>query len=564
MDPQYSPQSRTERVIATLRVVLGAGSLFAVWLDPTQPAKYESTTYGLMTVYVVYSFLLAVLLWSSHLPLPRLRFVTHGVDLVVFSVFIYLTEGPPVSPFFVYFVFSLVCAALRWGWKGTLLTSSLSLGIFIAMGLYESQVLSDEKLNRFVIRSVYLAVISILLAYLGAYEHQLRGEITKLAGWPRGVPRDAPAVVRQAMEHAAHVLNAPRVVMVWEEPEEPWRHLATWSEGKFEMTREPSVTVAPLVAPALAAASFLCPDLTAPSPTVVHSEGNEVGRWYGQPLDTALQARFVMTTVLSLRLEGEGWDGRLFVLDKPGMTSDDLVLGRVIAQQVLAQIEHVYLLQSFQQTAAMQERVRLARDLHDGLLQSLTGSALQLQAVRRLLDGAPAAALDRLSEVQQLIVTQQRNLRTFIHELRPVALVPSPPGTTALDRLRELGERVQRQWAIAVNVHAEAGVEIPDALIADVSHIVHEALVNAARHGKASSARVEVETREGSLHLRVEDNGCGFPFSGRYALPELLERDLGPSSLKERVASLHGTLVLESGESGARLDIGLPLQASEI
>lgn len=564
MDPQYSPQSRTERLIATLRVVLAAASLFAVWLDPTQPAKYESTTYGLMAVYVVYSFVLAVLVWSSHLPLPRLRFITHGVDLVIFTVFIYLTDGPPASPFFVYFVFSLVCAALRWQWRGTLLTAGLSLAAFIAMGFYESQVLADEKLNRFIIRGVYLAVISILLAYLGAYEQQLRGEVARLAGWPRGIPRDARAVVRQAMEHAAHVLNAPRAVLVWEESEEPWRHLATWSEGSFEMTREPSVPVAPLVAAPLADASFLCPDVTLASPTVVHVEASGAGRWYGQPLDAALQARFGMSSVLSLRLEGEGWDGRLFILDKPGMTSDDLILGRVVAQQVVAQVEHVYLLQSLQQTAAMQERVRLARDLHDGLLQSLTGSALQLQTVRRLLDGASPAALDRLAEVQQLIVAQQRNLRTFIRELRPVALVPSIPGSTAATRLRELGERVERQWGIAVEVRVDPDADIPATLVADASHIVHEALVNAARHGRASLARVDVDTRNGMVHIRIEDDGRGFPFSGRYELSELLERDLGPASLKERVASLHGTLVLDSDRSGARLDIALPLEAASV
>ena len=65
------------------------------------------------------------------------------------------------------------------------------------------------------------------------------------------------------------------------------------------------------------------------------------------------------------------------------MDSDDLVLGAIVARQTASQMDQFYLLKQLQQTAAMEERVRLARDLHDGLLQSLTAAALQLQTVHQ-------------------------------------------------------------------------------------------------------------------------------------------------------------------------------------
>src|SRR5207247_10314028 len=102
---------------------------------------------------------------------------------------------------------------------------------------------------------------------------------------------------------------------------------------------------------------------------------------------------------------------------KPGMTSNDLVLGEIIARQMAARMDHFYLVQRLHQAASLEERLRLARDLHDGLLQSLTAAALQLEAVRGLLAEKPEMARDCLLEVQRLIAAEQRDLRAIVREL---------------------------------------------------------------------------------------------------------------------------------------------------
>jgi signal transduction histidine kinase len=541
--PPHPAQGRTERLIATGRVVLASSSLLAIWLDPAQPERHAAVTYGLMAVYVAYSLGLAGLVWSARVPRILNPLASHGLDLIAFSLFIFLTEGPPTSPFFVYFIFSILCATLRWGWRGTLWTSLFSLAVFLGMGVFGGRVLDDERLNRFIIRSVYLSVVATMLGYLGAYEQQLRREVAKLAGWPRRSPREARDVLAEALEYAADVMTAPRVLMVWEESEEPWVHRVCWSSD-LAWEREAPGAIEPVVARAVADRPFVCLDAAAPE----------------APLHPRIQKEYAVRGVLGVPLKGDALHGWLFFLDRRRMTADDLVVGALVAQQVTARLEHFYLLQRLQQSAVMEERVRLARDLHDGLLQSLAGTALQLHTLQRTLGEQPREALARLQDLQTLIVSEQRHLRSFIRELRPAALLPSVGEQTLAASLRNLAHRIERHWGLRVDlVVTELDRGEAELLGYDIAHIVHEALVNAARHGGGSSARVEVGVREHQVTIVVADNGRGFGFQGRFDLPALNRLNVGPVTLKERVASLGGTLTIDSGSAGARLEIAVPV-----
>ncbi|MBI4737242.1 MAG: ATP-binding protein, partial [candidate division NC10 bacterium] len=332
------------------------------------------------------------------------------------------------------------------------------------------------------------------------------------------------------------------------------------SQGDFQWTREPPASFEPLVAEPLAGADFLCPDARAPVPLSFRTSPDGLQHWRGAPLHPLFQARFAIGPVLSFRLQGQAVRGRLFCLDRPGMSSDDLVLGEIVARQVAARMDHFYLLQRLRQSAVMEERIRLARELHDGVLQSLTGAALQLQTIRRLFEWDPRAAQDRLLEIQRLIADEQRDLRFFIQELKPAPLGPPEADSSLAARLDELSERIERHWGLRVEVKLERPeARIPEALVREIYRIVHEALVNAARHAHASAAQVELGLQGNQVRISVADNGRGFRFHGTYDHATLTEMKLGPVMLKERIASLRGSLAIASSESGARLDILLPL-----
>ena len=130
--------------------------------------------------------------------------------------------------------------------------------------------------------------------------------------------------------------------------------------------------------------------------------------------------------------------------------------------------------------------------------------------------------------------------------------------------LRELCERVARQWGLAVTLDVVgAPPAISGSLASDITYIVHEALANAARHGEATAVGVRVRFGGSEVTVAVSDDGHGFPFRGRYALPTLIEKGVGPSSLKERVADLAGDLYIDSASTGSRVEVRLHLQPTE-
>jgi signal transduction histidine kinase len=204
------------------------------------------------------------------------------------------------------------------------------------------------------------------------------------------------------------------------------------------------------------------------------------------------------------------------------------------------------------------ERVRLARDLHDGVLQTLTGAALRLEAARQLLATEPQAASRLIEEVQELLVFEQRELRDFIGDLETERA--SGPEAAGLDeRLARLAERIARLWDLKVELSFRlGGREIPARLAHDIYRLVQEALVNAARHGRASRATVDLHGDGPSIRVSVADNGHGFPFLGEYDFATLTDAKLGPVSLKRRVTALGGSLDIASSAAGARIEVSLP------
>jgi signal transduction histidine kinase len=561
MEPLYSPQSRAERLIAGGRVILAASSLFAVWLDPTEPAKYARIAYSLLVSYVVYAVVIAVLVWRSDAPSNGQRLITHCFDLAFFAFFIYFTAGP-ASPFTAYFIFSLVCATLRWQWRGTLWTALASLAVFVGVGLYFTVVVADPSFQSYslIVRGVYLAVTAVLLGYLGAHEEQTRRDLARVAAWPQTEPQRIEPLVRTLLEHAAQALDAPRALLAWVEREEPWLYIASWSAGNLTWSRSSPEEFGELVAEPLAGLSFLCPDAANSGSAVLYKPPAGLARWRGAPLASGLRQRFGIRAVLSVPIAAESLEGRLFFAEKSPMTSDDLVLGEIVARVMASRLDHFYLTQRLQESVATEERIRMARDLHDGVLQSLTGIGLRLAAVRGLLDENPEAAKASVETLQELIVREQRDLRFFIKELKPPPLARSAEESSLAGSVAELVRRTELEWGLRAELRMQ-GLEgpIPEPLARDVYHVVREALVNAVRHGEASAVRVQITLGEGeTLSITVADNGRGFPFEGRYSHADLLRANLGPRTLLERIASLQGTIAIESSPAGARLDIAIP------
>ena len=269
-----------------------------------------------------------------------------------------------------------------------------------------------------------------------------------------------------------------------------------------------------------------------------------------------------MRSVQSWPLDGELVRGRIFCLDKSPLPLDDLSMGEFVAQLATSRLDGLYLLGRLQDARGLEERVRVARDLHDSLLQSQAGAALQLLAARRMLERDPAAAKQRLEEVQQHLEHGELEMRAFIRDLRPArAAAPTVDQLTFRERLLDQAQRIERQWNVSVTVAADAAADaLSDKVTGDLFRLVQEGLVNAARHAQASSIRVELSVTGGRVNLTIADDGRGFPFTGVYDLESLARMDRGPVTLRERVTELEGNLTLiTSQETGTELLITVPL-----
>jgi signal transduction histidine kinase len=217
----------------------------------------------------------------------------------------------------------------------------------------------------------------------------------------------------------------------------------------------------------------------------------------------------------------------------------------------------MFLLQRLRDAAVHQERMRFARDLHDGLLQSLAGAALQLRATANLIDAHPDDARTRLREIEQMLAGEQADLRELIRELKPAAAASDRPFALT-ERLEQLAARVRRQWGVEVQLALREVERLTDRLQREVYRLVHEGVTNAARHAGATAVSVAVENAGPHLQLSIGDNGHGFPFQGNYSLEDLLREHAGPATIKERVSALGGQLQITSSHEGARLRIQLP------
>ncbi len=203
------------------------------------------------------------------------------------------------------------------------------------------------------------------------------------------------------------------------------------------------------------------------------------------------------------------------------------------------------------------ERARIASDFHDGPLQSFISLQMRLEILRKLMDRDLNAGMTDLKQLQALAQTQVRDLRTFLHSMRPVDV----DGADLVATARRAAESFQKESGIPVTfLGTQSPVGLPVEMTQEVLQMVREALHNVQKHAGATRVALVMEKTDRGLEISVDDNGHGFGFAGSYSLEELELLRLGPASLKRRARSLNADLVLESRPGrGSGIKFRIPL-----
>ncbi|WEX75595.1 sensor histidine kinase [Sinorhizobium numidicum] len=555
-------RARADKVIAAGRILLAIGSLCIAWLDSTHRPTPPETIYFLLIAYFAYALMAAIFVWQTEISRVRGTLIRHVVDVIVFTVLMFMTQGTS-SPFFMLMPFTLLSATLHWRWRGAFWTSLICVAVLLYLGAFDTTALldPDDGTTANVSRVLFICVAAILLIWLGVHQEAVRAEMLRLVQRTPALPegRDWPAGV--ALDYAVHVMGARRAILVWSDADEPWTYLATWENGVCDVAHMAPDLYSPPVAEGLLSKSLLISDAQR-ARLLVHKGEGRFEQWRGEeaPLCEALVTEFAVTSAVSVPFRVGDLEARLFLLEPPTLALEDVAIAEIIADRIKVLFEQAVLVRKLSDAAAGEERVKIGRDLHDGVLQSLAGTALQLQTLRSLgVDGDEALGR-RLTAIQNMLTDEQRELRAFIRALEPGhkhggVRVPELAG-----QFEALAARLQQQWAVDICFTVgPADLRLPATMAYQLSRMTSEATANAVRHGAATKLDIDLRLSAGRLLLTVADNGIGFGFERRVEHEELQRNALGPRSLQQRAMACGGKLSIERVAEWTRIVVMLPM-----
>jgi len=248
---------------------------------------------------------------------------------------------------------------------------------------------------------------------------------------------------------------------------------------------------------------------------------------------------FIMSRGLTHRLQAltlavDAWSEGNFSIQPQDKSQDEIsYLGRRMrhmAERVQA------LLQAQHELALLEERSRLARELHDTVKQQTFATLMQVRTARNLLDSDPQTASQHLEEAEDLIKTSQQELGSIISELRPAAL----EGQGLADALRSYLGTWSKRACIPADFQVQNEHRLPLEVELVLYRVVQEALANVAHHSRASAVTLRLVFENRQVSLSIADNGVGFDLSAG------LRQGLGLQTMRERLELVGGQLEIKT------------------
>jgi len=246
--------------------------------------------------------------------------------------------------------------------------------------------------------------------------------------------------------------------------------------------------------------------------------------------------------------------GAFYLTEKAGAArfdeTDEKVITVLAAHAAIA-IENARLFEASRELSVIEERNRLARELHDAMTQNLFSLSLTAEAAGSLVRTDAARAEAEIDHVRRLARETQAELRSLIFELRPPRLEADGLLATVGKDLEVLG----RAHGLKADLRVHGTPELASTVEVELYRIVQEALNNAVRHARAESVAVDVDATDGTVTITVRDDGVGFDPAAR----AIRERRLGLTSMRERAEALGGTLTIETApRSGTTVRVEVP------
>lgn len=559
---QYDSSERSERVLAVSRLILALSAFAIIVLDPRQPLFGSRPLYVIVTSYVLYSAILLYLFSRAQFRPPAISERVLFADVGWYTLIIALSEGG-TSLFYLFYLFAICNAAIHWGASMTIRIAVLCAAMYLGgiVAIRRATLGPDMVLHSaHFIRPTYLVLLGYLVGLIGEHGLAVKKRLVEVLALQHEAGR-GPNPVTTLVRLVARIGRFFEADYLLLQLRMPDGHRLEWEGGRSAAHR--------LVIRNLPTISWL-PSSSGPlAYRVTHTWGNwgravecygageQVPSRIDEGDEPAFLARSRMRSLISVPVEApEGFRGRILVSRKrSNFSRQDLDFFHTLAAQGAIILDKLLLREKAEDLAVAEERARIARDVHDGFVQSLASLDVGLEVCRKLESKNSEGLASELEAVQRNVKQGYREARRYLEQLREQSALGPDVDTAVGEMVRDFrgrGETTVELHTSAQGIPARHGVGL------ELIQIVREGLSNIARHADASSALVSVEAGPHAFHLTIKDNGCGFPAAAAGGNGELPLSE-APWSIRERVEALGGTLKLRSETGGgSEIEITLP------
>jgi signal transduction histidine kinase len=580
--PDPGETRRIERWLATARLFLAVSALVAIQMDPTE-LGHSWAAYGLFVFYMANGILILMLLRRRRQSTSAFRLMVHAGDIAWPALISIFSEGPR-TPFFLFFVFVLAAAAYRWGLWETLGTAAAEVALLwaessiilnVRLGPHGSvpwPLLNGLRVNtvdfepkRLFMLSVYLLVMGLLLGYLAEQQKHLRAEKAVVTGTLSRIRVEAglTGTIEQIFREVMSMYGASQIVVASQES-----HSQRIFLGELNRDRSSAPSEFRWLESGSRDAKTYLDDFSGDvchaaidgdqwSTLALDESGHPVPVVSMDPISRLRELRTFDSMITVAFLFGSEWRGRIFLFNPSwrGEKQEELRFLLDLVHQVGPAVYNVYLLHRLRRRAGAAERARVARELHDGAVQSLIAVEMQVDVLRRHSDaGKPITG--ELNRIQGLLREEVLKLRELMQQMKAIEV----DAQRLLPVLNDTVERFQRETGISARFVTDLeNLDMPQRVCREILRIVQEGLVNVRKHSGARHVLVRLGSSLKKWNLVVEDDGKGFPFAGRYNHVQMDEAGKGPMIIMERVGLIAGELTVESNPGqGTRLEVTVP------
>jgi signal transduction histidine kinase len=558
------------RMIAAMRIVLASSALLIIYLDPSEPDRYVPITYGALLLYTAYSAGIFLLQSRRSQLAKNIPNWSHWADVAWYLLIIALSSGTS-SIFFFFFFFSVLVASFRWGFVSGLQVTLVSSISFTVIGYLTAPAGPEFELNRFLLRPIYLCVLGYLMAYWGGYEIALKRRLAllkelSLLSNPRfGVNRTVGII----LERLRAFYDADTCILIINELGTGDYRLHRADRRNPDLGVQAEAASLSIISQMLAIQSeqaviFLSDPRSFWNPRkryyaydLVRGERSPDGREVGEAIADLLNARSFISVPIHFR---GAMLGRIYIASQRpyrfNQTDADFLLQAI--DHFMPVLDNIRLVDRLASDAAEEERRKIARDIHDSIVQPYIGLELGLGSVYELLScnadmasrpehltetlNTATARVSRLIEMTQLGI---KDLRRYVYGLTDA----DTPKDSLLSSLRRFAERFSTATGIRVEVETGSGVILNDRLAAELFQMVEEGLSNIRRHTQSRCAIIRLTCSDSHLVLRIENEHT----DGEQLAP------FTPRSITERTLSLGGRVGVELQDRCTAVVIDVPL-----